>query len=314
MKPFAFLTLEKTAENGAKCSSEKEVTVAENSIVSAVEFDPYDFSDPIRRLRLLDSESNVVSKKSRVSNHEKMRFLDTVDLNCMTTEWSDWTKCSSSCGNGLRRRLRHYKNPDLARRHLCSQILEDTEMCLSENGECEWNEEGGEETLDECLMVNKWSSWSPCSASCGKGVTIRTRSFNDASLAEKCDVKLVEKKECVVAERCLDEDLMSYDEIRRICSLKKKPGPCRMTKSNVKFYFDVKAKKCLSFEYGGCRGNENNFDELEKCEATCGRVMRGGEVAKIEEKKPKKVVSKEFVTEKKSINLIGLIKRSIIYF
>jgi hypothetical protein len=36
--------------------------------------------------------------------------------------------------------------------------------------------------------------------------------------------------------------------------LDKKPGPCRMAISNVKYYFDKNMKKCLPFEYGGCRG------------------------------------------------------------
>lgn len=63
-------------------------------------------------------------------------------------------------------------------------------------------------------MVNKWSSWSPCSVSCGKGVTIRTRGYNDKGLEDKCDTKLVEKKDCMIAERCIEDDLKSYDEIR----------------------------------------------------------------------------------------------------
>lgn len=58
----------------------------------------------------------------------------------MTTEWSEWTKCSSSCGNGLRKRTRHYKDPKLAMR-TCTEIIDDNEMCLSENGECETNQD-----------------------------------------------------------------------------------------------------------------------------------------------------------------------------
>ena len=36
-----------------------------------------------------------------------------------------------------------------------------------------------------------------------------------------------------------------------ICWLDKKPGPCRMTVPNNRFYYDKHMKKCLPFEYGG---------------------------------------------------------------
>ena len=62
----------------------------------------------------------------------------------MTTEWSEWSSCSSSCGNGLRKRSRQYKEAKLAMGH-CNEIIEDTEMCLSENGECDANQ--NEESL-----------------------------------------------------------------------------------------------------------------------------------------------------------------------
>ncbi len=300
MKPFAYLTLEKIEENDVKCINLQEIDSSKNHISSAIDFDPFDFSDPLRRLKLLDSDSNIVSKKSRTSKQEKMRIIDTVKFTCLTTEWSDWTKCSSSCGNGLRRRFRHYINPDFTEIHQCTQVLEETEMCLSENGECEVNEKDRGDTVNQCLMVNKWSSWSPCSVTCGRGITIRTRSYNNVSLAESCDTTLIERKECIIKESCIHEDLMSFDEIRRICTLEMSPGPCRMTKSNIKYYFDKKKKQCLSFEYGGCRGNENNFDTFEKCETTCGLLIKGDELRNTEAVKMEKFVSNEYVANKKS--------------
>ncbi|XP_028938241.1 WAP four-disulfide core domain protein 18-like [Ornithorhynchus anatinus] len=37
-----------------------------------------------------------------------------------------------------------------------------------------------------------------------------------------------------------------------------------------KFYYNSKTKKCESFIYGGCQGNENRFDTVEECMARCG--------------------------------------------
>lgn len=72
----------------------------------------------------------------------KRFFLDDTDPKCMTTEWTNWSPCSSTCGNGLRRRSRQFKDPVAAASSgRCTERLEDIEMCLSENGECEADQE-----------------------------------------------------------------------------------------------------------------------------------------------------------------------------
>ncbi|GFR05007.1 hypothetical protein TNCT_498982 [Trichonephila clavata] len=54
-----------------------------------------------------------------------------------------------------------------------------------------------------------------------------------------------------------------------ICSQKKEVGPCKA--AVPRYYYNKKTKKCEKFIYGGCKGNSNNFQTLEDCEATCGR-------------------------------------------
>ncbi len=70
----------------------------------------------------------------------------------MTTEWSEWTKCSSECGNGLRKRSRHYKDPKLAMNG-CNELLDDNEMCLSENGECETDQKETEIDSSQMYLI-----------------------------------------------------------------------------------------------------------------------------------------------------------------
>ena len=133
----------------------------------------------------------------------------------MTTEWSDWSACSSTCGNGLRKRSRQYKDPKSAMMASCNEIIDDQEMCLSENGECESESaENANEISDMCLMLSQWSSFSPCSTSCGKGFTVRVRSYLKSELKDRCNAKLEERKSCVVNEKCVDESLMSNTERR----------------------------------------------------------------------------------------------------
>lgn len=44
-------------------------------------------------------------------------------------------------------------------------------------------------------------------------------------------------------------------------------GPCDGKIS--RYYFDAGTKQCLQFTYGGCRGNDNNFDNFEACRSWC---------------------------------------------
>ena len=55
------------------------------------------------------------------------------------------------------------------------------------------------------------------------------------------------------------------------CRLPKDVGPCKMIKPM--FYFDLSSRSCQSFNYGGCRGNENKFSSLTECEDTCQPLL-----------------------------------------
>ena len=44
-------------------------------------------------------------------------------------------------------------------------------------------------------------------------------------------------------------------------------GPCFAYQT--RFYYDSQEGECVSFTYGGCQGNQNNFATLEECRARC---------------------------------------------
>ena len=79
--------------------------------------------------------------------------------------WSEWSKCSSSCGKGLKIRARACSKGDGS----CSGEPTETTDCL----------------VDACPGSNtkpvitsqyqQWEEWSKCSTSCGKGSKIRAR-------------------------------------------------------------------------------------------------------------------------------------------
>ncbi|KTF81931.1 hypothetical protein cypCar_00042350 [Cyprinus carpio] len=56
-------------------------------------------------------------------------------------------------------------------------------------------------------------------------------------------------------------------ELAAPCSLPSVQGPCKAYKP--RWAYSHALKKCQSFVYGGCGGNENNFESKEACEEMC---------------------------------------------
>jgi len=79
------------------------------------------------------------------------------------TQWQPWTKCSASCGPGLRFRLRECQKAKATDKDCAAELSEDsicsTQVCTDPvNGQ--WA---------------NWNSWSSCSKSCESGIQTRTR-------------------------------------------------------------------------------------------------------------------------------------------
>ena len=54
------------------------------------------------------------------------------------------------------------------------------------------------------------------------------------------------------------------------------PDPCTLAPEHglcmavfVRYYYNVVTQTCQKFQYGGCGGNENNFDTQQECEDKC---------------------------------------------
>merc|ERR1712203_374419 len=97
---------------------------------------------------------------------------------CEWDLWSEWSICTSSCDGGQMTRSRHINAMPKGSGAPCSpEDQEEVKACntqpcmeqVCENGE--WAD---------------WESWSPCSETCGGGVTFRTRRI--AKMADECGI------------------------------------------------------------------------------------------------------------------------------
>ena len=62
------------------------------------------------------------------------------------------------------------------------------------------------------------------------------------------------------------------NQIENICNLPQRVGKCRALSWRV--YYDSDSKTCKEFGYGGCDGNENNFNSAEECVRMCYKKLR----------------------------------------
>jgi len=82
------------------------------------------------------------------------------------------------------------------------------------------------------------------------------------------------EESCLVKTNTVKRAPIPIVEITRtdddICSLPSVTGPCRAMFH--RYYHNVNTGHCEIFTYGGCAGNQNNFESIEECESKCKKA------------------------------------------
>ncbi|KAL0133516.1 hypothetical protein PUN28_000923 [Cardiocondyla obscurior] len=220
---------------------------------------------------------------------------------CELTQWTKWSTCSSSCGEGSKTRSRKFRQKKY--RKQCKAVpngpqLQQTIDCG--NDPCEGedtdevrrlnhldNDDEAEDYTDEIAdgtemrmewlqtacpaeRYTEWSTWTPCSASCGPGIKMRSRLLLHKENLDKDDEKCRMQMVDCIAE--ITSCNFTREEVEQICSEPLKKGSCNG--SLLRTYFDKQTGRCHFFTFTGCDGNRNNFLTEQDCYKVCGTFQR----------------------------------------
>uniref|UniRef100_A0AC11BR47 Uncharacterized protein n=1 Tax=Ovis aries TaxID=9940 RepID=A0AC11BR47_SHEEP len=92
-------------------------------------------------------------------------------------------------------------------------------------------------------------------------------------IQSNCEFK--ERDECSKSKKCPKHEKCCFFSCGRkcinlqqdICSMPKEAGPCMALFH--RWWYDKTNNTCSSFIYGGCRGNNNNFQSQAVCQSAC---------------------------------------------
>lgn len=105
------------------------------------------------------------------SRDEEACSLKACPQDCELGDWSAWTTCSVSCGNGTSLRERKIVSREAEGGKPCSGALEQENPCYQEGCpvDCLWDD---------------WSEWTECSTSCGSNVSLWATSTRQRAVTE----------------------------------------------------------------------------------------------------------------------------------
>jgi hypothetical protein len=173
------------------------------------------------------------------------RVFHNNDPQCGVADWSDWSPCSVSCGNGYKIRTRLYLIPFVPDR-TCEGLR------LHQRVECQ---------MHDCLYSSLYDDYeSPDSYD-------DLQDIGQDDLEDTYDFHELEEDEDVLD----DGSVVTIYEIQQpkqnFCLDEPRPGRCRGKTS--RWYYNATEGNCRQFYYSSCAGNRNNFPSEQQCMDDC---------------------------------------------
>ncbi|XP_067112421.1 LOW QUALITY PROTEIN: adhesion G protein-coupled receptor B2 [Osmerus mordax] len=183
-------------------------------------------------------------------------------------EWSQWSVCSLTCGQGWQVRTRSCVSSPYGT--LCSGALRETRMC-NNTATCP-----GEPGLIAAHgLWEEWSSWSLCSVTCGRGSRTRSRKCVSGGGAEACGAPESQSKLCNIAVCPVEGQWLDWAPWSR-CSVSCSTGSqLRQRRCSVSVHGWAECKgahqesrECTNPSCGG-GGNWGSWNHWSLCSKTC---------------------------------------------
>uniref|UniRef100_A0A3P9LW93 Kunitz-type protease inhibitor 1 n=1 Tax=Oryzias latipes TaxID=8090 RepID=A0A3P9LW93_ORYLA len=117
---------------------------------------------------------------------------------------------------------------------------------------------------------NNYLSENDCMSACQGVKDSKQRSIHPSEGLDDC-TNTTDGESCIKLNQTFSRLLSINLSERKIqCTDAPRTGPCRA--SIPRWFYDPLKLKCYSFIFGGCNGNENNFEDETTCMETCKDV------------------------------------------
>ncbi|XP_037651487.1 adhesion G protein-coupled receptor B2 isoform X1 [Sebastes umbrosus] len=218
--------------------------------------DPYD-----------DDDLKVKTQRPRSADQPGVFQAQTGDP--AAEEWSQWSVCSLTCGQGWQVRTRSCISSPYGT--LCSGALRETRMC-NNTASCP-----GEPGITGSVhgLWEEWSLWSLCSVTCGRGSRTRTRKCVNGGEAVACGRPEIQTKLCNIAVCPVEGQWLEWGPWSR-CSVTCNTGTQqrqRRCSASVHSWAECKgthqeSRDCTNPSCSG-GGNWGNWSHWNICSKTC---------------------------------------------
>ncbi|XP_037330274.2 adhesion G protein-coupled receptor B2 isoform X3 [Pungitius pungitius] len=218
--------------------------------------DPYD-----------DDDLKVKTQRPRSADQPGVFQAQTGDP--AAEEWSQWSVCSLTCGQGWQVRTRSCVSSPYGT--LCSGALRETRMC-NNTATCP-GEPGSTGSVHG--LWEEWSLWSLCSVTCGRGSRTRTRKCVKEGVAVACGRPEIQTKLCNIAVCPVEGQWLEWGLWSR-CSVTCNTGSeqrQRRCSASVHGWAECKgphqeSRECTNPSCSG-GGNWGNWNHWSLCSKTC---------------------------------------------
>ncbi|KAK6590073.1 extracellular with 3 TSP1 domains and an EGF domain [Cryptosporidium xiaoi] len=186
-------------------------------------------------------------------------YLSANQVDCIVSEWSTWSQCSSTCQNGTRSRTRLILRPASFKGVTCPNLIESEGCNISI-------------PCEDCVY-SSWSAWGSCSVSCQGGSKTRTRKLIwKSDIKSNCqdpemDIETCNEQSCPID--CKLSDWTTWSTCSSTC------GPGNKIRYRIVFLeSDLGGVQCPSEEERTERVSCNNQD----CDKSClsGGICQNG--------------------------------------